>query len=197
MLFDLVGTLCSLLSTYYFIRLNSKAWIVGIAATCVNGALYWYKGIYADMTLEGFYFFSMGYGWYKWQISTKNYFKHSVLLGQLSTTQWLILFFSCCTLFALIYTILALFTQSTVILLDTLTTTLSLAAQWLMCHKIIGTWILWFLTDALYAWMYLSKSLPFHTFLMIIYTGMAFIGYVSWTRRAPRPSVSAHPMTST
>ena len=75
MLFDILGALFSLVSTYFFIRLNNKAWIVGLIATCVNGGLYWYKAIYADMGLELFYFFMMIYGWYKWQATGNNKYK--------------------------------------------------------------------------------------------------------------------------
>ena len=56
MLYDLFSALTSLLSTYYFIRLDIKAWPIGLLATCFNGWLFWQKGIYADMCLESFYF---------------------------------------------------------------------------------------------------------------------------------------------
>ncbi len=184
MFFDLIGALFSLLSTYYFIRLNSKAWGIGIIATCLNAWLYWYKGIYADMSLEIFYFLSMGYGWYKWRVTAKKHDNQPVMLNQLSSTQWLLLFVLLCGVFISIYLILLSFTHSSVPVLDALTTSLSLAAQWLMCYKIIITWIFWFITDALYVWMYLNKGLPFHSVLMIIYTGMAITGYIMWARAA-------------
>jgi nicotinamide mononucleotide transporter len=91
--------------------------------------------------------------------------------------------------------LLETFTHSTVALLDAATTSLSLVAQWLMCHKIIITWVLWFITDVLYAAMYLSKNLPFHSILMIIYTGMAIAGYLVWARRYKKIS-SAPPSNS-
>ena len=56
MLFDLIGALTSLLSTYFFIRMNNKAWPVGMLATVLNGWLYWYKGIYAEYDLGGLLF---------------------------------------------------------------------------------------------------------------------------------------------
>lgn len=181
MFFDLIGALCSLLSTYYFIRLNRKAWIVGLFATCLNGLLYWHKGIYADMMLEGFYFLNMGYGWFKWQDSA-NHVSMPLQLNKLSRTQWLLLFILLGIIFIIIYTLLILFTHSSVAILDASTTSLSLVAQWLMCHKIIATWMLWFVTDTLYILIYLTKNLPFHSLLMVIYMGMAIVGYITWTR---------------
>ena len=182
MIFDILGALFSLVSTYFFIRLNNKAWIVGLIATCVNGGLYWYKAIYADMGLELFYFFMMIYGWYKWQATGNNKYKQPTMLKHLSLRHWLILASVFISTFTLIYLFLSFYTHSSVPKLDALTTTLSLIAQWLMCHKIIMTWIFWFITDAFYVGLYLTKELPFHALLMLVYTGMAVTGYIVWAR---------------
>jgi nicotinamide mononucleotide transporter len=174
---DLLGATTSLLSTYYFIRLNSNAWLVSIFATCLNGWLYWQKGIYADMTLEFFYFATTCYGWWLWKQSKTYQWK----VLKLSPGQWLILTLSTLTLFSAILLFLSVFTSSTVAILDALTTSLSLAAQWLMCHKISATWVLWFFSDGIYAYLYLQKEIPYHALLMLLYTGMAIIGYYTWT----------------
>lgn len=193
MFFDLIGALVSLISTYYFIHLNDKAWPIGMIATVVNGWLYWHKGIYADMILEFIYFLSMCYGWYKWRRNlADNITTDRFTLGYLRPLQWISLCLVLGLVFISIHYLLQTLTHSTVALLDASTTALSLVAQWLMCHKIIVTWILWFITDALYATMYLSKNLPFHSMLMIIYTGMAIMGYVVWARRYKK-TLSASP----
>ena len=187
MFFDIIGALCSLLSTYLFIRLNTKAWIVGILATCLNGWLYWSKGIYADMTLEFCYFLSMGYGWYRWRHTGFNNRAGKItLLDQFTIKHWFLLTLSLAFVFAFIYYMLHTYTNSSVAVLDATTTSISLVAQWLMCHKIILTWILWLITDALYAFLYFSKGLPFHCILMMVYTLMAITGFILWTRHAKK-----------
>lgn len=183
MFFDLFGALCSLLSTYFFIRLNKNAWLVGLLATCLNGWLYWQKGIYADMVLEAVYFLSMGYGWYLWNTGQSHNTNKQLIRYRLSLKQWLILVTTLAIVFGLIYSFLRIYTHSTVPILDATTTSLSLVAQWLMCHKIIITWFLWFITDALYVFLYWHKSLPFHALLMIVYTGMAITGYMVWAKQ--------------
>lgn len=179
MFFDITGALLSLLSTYYFIRLNNKAWMIGIIATGVNGWLYWQKGIYADMVLEFFYFLSMIYGLYRWREVKDN---RLITLQTLTKNQWSWLCLVLCLIFVSIYCLLSTLTHSSVAIMDAATTSLSLMAQWLMCHKIIATWVLWFITDVIYAIMYLNKGLPVHSALMLIYTGMAVTGYFLWAR---------------
>ncbi|ASQ45471.1 nicotinamide riboside transporter PnuC [Legionella clemsonensis] len=189
MLLDIVGTVASLLATYYFIQISNKAWPVSLLATLINGLLYWQKGIYADMALESFYFFSTCYGWYLWRSSNPRTTK---IITKLSTTQWLVLTAVTFALFLFIANLLKTFTRSDIAILDSLTTSLSLAAQWLMCYKLIATWILWFLTDAVYSYLYFQKQLPFHSLLMLVYTIMAIAGYRSWAKRQDKLPLSVN-----
>lgn len=179
--YDLCGAIVSLLSTYYFVRRDIKAWPMGLLATCLNGWLYFKNSIYADSCLELFYFISLCYGWYRWSILRRH---HTVdRLIQLSYQQHVSMLFVISILYLIILNLLSLFSHSTVTELDALTASLSLVAQWLMCHKIISTWTLWFITDGLFAIIYLQKNLPFHALLMLIYMGMAIIGHLSWTKQ--------------
>jgi len=197
MLFDLIGAVLSLLSTYYFIRLNNKAWFIGMIATGVNGLLYWQKGIYADMGLEIIYFLSMCYGLYLWKdLGSQNIDKQNTSIQSLTLNHGLFLTLVFGLIFGIIYGLLLNFTQSTVAFMDAFTASISLVAQWLMCHKFIATWVLWLVTDVLYSFMYLGKNLPFHCLLMIIYAGMAVTGYIVWARRskaALTDSISINP----
>lgn len=157
-------------------------------ATGLNGWLYWSHGIYGDMLLEGLYFLSMGYGWYQWQrIGTvkKPFFSPREKQFNRQYSLALILLFA--VLFLLSYYLLKTFTQSTVVLMDAITTSLSLIAQLLMCHKIIFTWIVWFITDFIYGLMYFQKALPYHSLLMLLYMGMAVGGYWVWAKRTNDP----------
>ena len=179
-MYDLLGALASLVSTYFFIRQDPKAWVVSLLAIVMNSWLYWEKGIYADTCLEAFYFFTTCYGWYRWslhQYEPKNVPKY------LTSYQWLYLLLAIVVIYGVVFNLLRTFSNSNVALLDALTTSLSLCAQWLMCHKIMATWVLWFFTDALYAVMYGYKNLPFHTLLMLVYTGMAIAGYILWAKQ--------------
>jgi nicotinamide mononucleotide transporter len=191
MIYDFCGALISLLSTYYYIRLDLKAWPVGLLATALNGWLYWQKGIYADSALELFYAVFLCYGWHQWlTIAPKAPTKTHHLLNQ----PWLSISIAIIALYTVIVSLLMGFTHSKIATLDALTTSLSLVAQWLMCHKMIATWCLWFIADALYALMYLYKDLPFHSALMILYTGLALTGYLHWQTRFKRFNSSLNPI---
>jgi nicotinamide mononucleotide transporter len=178
-LLDFVGTFTSLLSTYLFVRINSKAWLVTLLSSCLNGVLYWQNSIYASTVLESCYFISTCYGWYMWCKPIK---KEELAISSLSVLQWFWVLVVILVFYTIIISLLSTFAHSDVAILDALTTSISLVAQWLMCHKVIATWILWFSTDALYVYVYLQKQMPFHCLLMFIYTGMAIAGYLTWAK---------------
>lgn len=189
-LYDLLSTLISLLSTYYFTRLDSKAWVIGIFATFLNGWLYWEKGIYADMFLQLFYLMSLIYGWYQWttvetpKTNTIKFLslKNTIALG----------FGIGCLYFFILWLLRNYSSSSSVAQIDALTTSLSIVAQCLICYKVITTWIIWFIADTLYAGLYFSKNLPSHALLAIFYAGLAIRGYLHWRQEYTLSSNFTH-----
>lgn len=178
-LLDGVSASSSLMATYYFIRLAPCAWIISLLAICLNSYLYWKTGIYAEMGLEFIYFCTTCYGLLRWRHDDA---MNDNAIQPINPKQsyWIIL-----TLIILALSIEALlshYTNSTVPIIDALTTSLSIIAQWLMCKKIITTWILWFITDGIYTYLYFLKGLPFHMVLMGVYCVMAVIGYFNWIK---------------
>ncbi|WP_229669385.1 nicotinamide riboside transporter PnuC [Legionella impletisoli] len=193
MLYDLLGAIFSLLATYFFITQKKIAWSISLIATVLNAWLYFSHGIYADMALECFYFATSAYGWYCWTLGEIKLKADAGAITRLTSKQWVYLFTGTGLSFALIFILLIHFTRSTIPGLDALTTSLSLAAQLLMCHKVLATWIVWLLTDAIYAALYWHKQLPFHTLLMMIYLVMAIIGYKTWAKQVNARTLNAPP----
>lgn len=177
---DFVGASLSLISTYYFTQAKRLAWLVGLFAVTLNFMLYWQKGIYGHLLLEGIYFFSMVYGFYQWSMNVSN--KPTRLIRYLSPKQ--IIYYILIAVFGIVCMAqtLSAFTDSTIPYWDATTTVLSLIAQWLLCMKIIHCWILWFIVDALVALLQLYKGIPFHSAVHWVYLIMAVMGYYRWRK---------------
>jgi len=175
---DFAGASLSLTSTYYFTQARRMAWLVGVFAIILNSILYWQKGIYGHLILEGIYFISMIYGWYQWSAGVSG--KSSHLIRYLSIEQ--LGYYALLALVGILLTAQALstLTDSTIPYWDATTTVLSLIAQWLLCKKVIHCWILWFVVDALVAILQLYKGLPFHSAVYWLYLFMAVVGYCRW-----------------
>lgn len=178
---DIAGAAVSFISTIFFIRASIWAWPVGLIATLFNMTLYGMKGIYADMSLEMFYFLSMFYGWYEWKRGGK---QHRPLgITHITFQMSCLLIIVGLIAAGFLVWILKVGAHSQVPYFDALTTVVSLIAQFLMCRKIIESWILWFIVDAVYVMLYTYKGIFVHSVVWAIYIGMAALGYLSWKRK--------------
>lgn len=81
---------------------------------------------------------------------------------------------------------------------DSLTTALSLTAQWMQARKQIENWALWIVADVLYIFLYWLKDLNSFAILSVIYCVLAVMGHIEWRRSlraasgaVPRPAPSA------
>jgi nicotinamide mononucleotide transporter len=56
----------------------------------------------------------------------------------------------------------------------------SLSAQILMVYEKYETWVIWFIVDAGYVWLYASQQLPFTAVLYAAFTALAAMGWSKW-----------------
>ena len=70
--------------------------------------------------------------------------------------------------------------DSTVPWWDSLTTSLSIIAMWMLAHKYVEQWLVWLVVDIVSCGIYIYKDLYFTSFLYGLYTVIAFFGYLKW-----------------
>ena len=63
---------------------------------------------------------------------------------------------------------------------DSLTTAMSLAAQWMLAKKIFETWIVWITVDVIYLGVYFYRDLYLTAGLHLIYLALAIVGLLAW-----------------
>lgn len=78
--------------------------------------------------------------------------------------------------------LLARETQAASPYLDSVTTTVSLFATWLVARKVLENWLYWIVVDSLQAVLFASQGLWFTAVLFVLYLGIGSAGYVSWLR---------------
>lgn len=189
--FDLIGAFLSLICTYLFVREKQKAWLFSAIAIPFDAFVYYKSQLYGDMSLQAVYFALTFYGWYQWQYgsSSQSNLEASFLSNKARLKVILIVIIG----ITIINPLLRPFNQADVVWLDAITTVLSLAGQWLLCNKKIETWMVWFIVDSLYIYLYSIKSLPFHSIMASIYLLMAIAGFVSWYKPNKRTTNVGHP----
>jgi len=181
---DISGSLFSLISTLLFVRVNIWAWPVGIVAILIDGTLYWYKGLYADVGKESVYFVMMWYGWYAWLYGGQQ--QQALPVSALNSVQRQIYLISAIIATLAVATLLHFYTDSKVPFLDSTTTVMSLLGQWLTCRKKIECWAFFLVADVLYSGLYFYKGLPWHGVLFGVYIAFAVSGYWQWNKLRKR-----------
>ena len=154
-------------------------WPIGIANNIFFFILFLQGRLFADMSLQVVYLGLGAYGWMNWVFGGEN---RSVLkISRTTRVEWL-------TLALLIplgtwgFREILLAVNGAAPFWDSLTTVLSLAAQYLLCRKRFENWFLWIAADLIYVPLYLSRQLPLTAVLYAVFLGMCLIGVREWNR---------------
>jgi len=186
--FEILGTVSSLIYLFYSIREKVWCWPWGIAASIVSIYVFFNAGLYADMGLQFYYLFISIYGWYFWLHGTKAGNDKGAVISRTSVKQWVILALSGIVIyFVLLAGLLFLpaylqINSSSMPFLDAFTTAASIIATWMLARKLIEHWMIWIIVDTVSAGMYIYKGIYFYSFLFVVYTVGAVMGYISWSK---------------
>ncbi|UOR05453.1 nicotinamide riboside transporter PnuC [Hymenobacter aerilatus] len=155
---------------------------VAIVSCGLYIVVYYQSALYSDCLLQGFFIALSLYGWYEWLYGGAR--RTELTVSRTRAHEWLWL-----TVGAAVFTggfgyYLQHYTDDTIPYLDSLTTAISLAAQYLMMRKRLENWWLWIGVDALYVPILWHKQLYPTSGLYAVYLGLAVYGYLEWKRAA-------------
>ncbi|NPA37107.1 MAG: nicotinamide mononucleotide transporter [Chlorobi bacterium] len=185
---EILGTVSSLIYLYYSIKEKVWCWPWGIVASVLSIYVFFIAGLYADMALQFYYLFISVYGWYFWLHGTKNNKDDGAVIVRTSAKQWIALVaIGIVIYFILLGGLLYLppylqIAGSSMPFLDAFTTAASIVATWMLARKMIEHWLIWIVVDAVSAAMYIYKGIYFYSFLFVVYTVGAIMGYISWRK---------------
>ncbi|MBK3518039.1 nicotinamide riboside transporter PnuC [Carboxylicivirga marina] len=185
---EVAGTLASLIYLFYSIREKAWLWPWGIVASVVSLIVFYQATLYADMGLQMYYVIISIYGWWYWMSGQNSQSDSAVSIKELNIRLLLKLLI----VGGLIYLVLlgALLNipamvdiaSSDLPYLDSFTTAASIVATWMLARKYIHHWLFWVVINTISMGMYMYKGLYFYSFLFLIYTAGAIVGYSEWKR---------------
>jgi nicotinamide mononucleotide transporter len=183
---EILGFLTGATCVWLQARENIWNWPIGIANNLFFLVLFFEAKIYADAGLQVAYALIASYGWWQWIKIRDGGTRLPVT--RVTLTNWLRLSASTAAITAILFWILARFTDSNIPFWDSLTTALSLTAQFMISRKWIENWWVWILSNVFYIALYCFKKLYLTAFLNVIFIGMCIYGYVQWLRLLSKPS---------
>lgn len=167
---------------YLYLEYNAKRslWIASVIMPAIGMWLFYNKGLYADFAINIYYLVIAVYGFLTWGKTKKD--KPQLPITHITLSVAGVLLVVWLAMWGLIAWILATFTDSTVVWLDSLTTSLSVVGMWMLARKYVEQWWIWFVVDAVYVYLYYYKGIYFSGTLYAFYTVMAVLGYFRWRR---------------
>ena len=177
---EIIAAVLGATSVWLSVRQNIWSWPTGIA----NVALYFFvfhdAKLYADMGLQVVYAVLSVYGWYQWLYGGAG---HTTLrVSRTSPVLGLVLAGIAIAGTVLLGTLLYRGTDASLPYLDSLLTSTSLVAQWMMTRKLLENWAVWIGVDVLYVGMFIYKELYVTAVLYAVFLGLATKGWTDWKR---------------
>jgi len=179
---------------FIFLEIKESIWLwpVGILAALFSIIVLYNAKVYADMGLQFYYFIISIYGWVLWFIGKKNgNVKKELPVIKTSKKQlfWLVL--ASLVIYAIIYSVLVKYTDSPIPGWDSLTTSLSIVATWMLTQKLIEQWWIWVFVNAITVVLYIYRGINLFALLYAIYSLMAIVGYLQWRKSMLKETVNA------
>ncbi len=151
---------------------------LGLVNVATFSVVFYHSQLFADAGLQVVYFVLGVAGWYLWLRGGE----HRTPLNVTRASTWEL---------GLLATFVVVATFGLGQLLrpyggpasfwDALTTSISLASQWLLNRKRLESWIGWIIVDVIYVPLYLSKNLYLTAILYAIFLLLAVMGLRAWS----------------
>lgn len=188
-LLQVIGVILGLLYLWLEYKADIRLWIVGLIMPMVHGILYYQKGLYADSSMQVYYVLAGVYGWIIWERAKrrgKSPKANKIALKICHTPSKMVLplFASYVLAHGIIYWFLTQFTNSNVPFWDSLTTALSIIAMWMLSRKYVEQWLVWLFVDLITVGLYFYKGIPITACLYLLYSCLAFAGFLRWRKQA-------------
>ena len=178
---QIIGVALGLLYLYFEYKANIWLWVIGLIMPIVHGTLYFRQGLYADFSMELYYILAGIYGLVAWRRGDKKS-KSELKISYTPRAAWVAIVGVYVLLHATIYMLLVTFTDSNVPFWDSLTTSLSVVAYWLLSRKYVEQWLVWLAVDVITVGLYIYKDIPLTAGLYALYSALAIAGYMRWRR---------------
>ena len=175
---ETTATIFGVLSVWY--ARNNKVYVfpTGIVSVLIFAYITYENRIYAETGINIYYFMMSIYGWILWGSKNKNIQKK---IAYSSSREIIFSVIISLAFFSSIYLALSQ-TDSDIMILDSLTTSLSLTAMLLLARRKIENWIYWIVVDIIYIPLFFYKGLYIASLQYLIFLLLAISGYLKWKK---------------
>lgn len=175
---EYVAAFFGVVSVYLSVKQNIWSWPTAIVNVGLYTFVFHASRLYADMGLQVTYVIISFYGWYQWLYGGRN--RTELKVSRTPRKVAVLLAFIGVSFALLLGTVLHRTTNAAVPYLDSLTTSTSLVAQWMMTKKLLENWMVWVAVDVVYIGVFISRALYPTAGLYLVFLVLSVMGYRQW-----------------
>lgn len=176
---ELVAFVTGVIAVYLVVKEHIWNWPIGIINVMLYGWVFFSSRLFADASLQVFFFVVQLHGWWNWLHGGQN--KSPLKVSTLNSRQWIISTASVVIGTAAYVPIITYF-KGAAPFADSVLTVISIVAQIQLNLKKLENWILWIIADACYIPLYISRGLHPTAFLYFVFLILAVMGYLQWQK---------------
>ncbi len=180
---EVLGFVTGAWCVWLLVEENIWNWPIGIANNVFYVVVFFRARLFADMSLQVVYIVLSVIGWYLWLHGGAGHGRLAV-----RRTRWRegVVIAAVVVALTVAGTAFLRTVRDSAPFLDALTTSMSLAAQYMLTRKLIENWHLWIAVDVIYVGLYASRALPLTAVLYAIFLTMCVVGLRQWRRSEAR-----------
>ena len=175
---ETTATVFGILSVWYARNNNVYVFPTGILSVLIFAYITYENRIYAETGINIYYFMMSIYGWILWGSNNQKIQKK---IAYSTSSENIFSFIITIVFFFTIYLALSQ-TDSDVIILDSITTSLSLTAMLLLARRKLENWIYWIAADIIYIPLFFYKGLYIASLQYLVFLVLAISGYFQWKK---------------
>ncbi len=176
--FEIIGFTTSLAGVWLAARENQWTWPVSMVGTLFAIYIGYQVRLYADVSLNTFYFVTSAYGWYIWLHGQGE--KAEMEVSRTTATEWFLLMLFAIVLTPVLGYYFDNFTDADLPYIDSAPAAFSLSAYWMLARKKLENWLVWLVVDSVYVGIYIYKELYVFAVLYFVFLILAAQGYFNW-----------------
>lgn len=181
-----VSTVTQIASVWYARKNNVLVYPTGIVGVLLAAYLYFFDShppLYADGTLNIYYFLMSIYGWYNW-VQKKDAEHLTYPISWCSKRELSIGILVFLVAWGIIYFALVTITDSNTPVLDSLVSSSAVVAMWWMAKRKIENWLAWIASDIIAIPLNFYKEFYLFTLMYVLFLALAIWGFIEWKKQA-------------
>jgi nicotinamide mononucleotide transporter len=181
-----VSTVTQIASVWYARKNNVLVYPTGIVGVLLAAYLYFFDSnppLYADGTLNIYYFVMSIYGWYNW-VQKKDAQHLTYPISWCSKGELSIGILVFLVSWGIIYFALVKMTNSNTPILDSLVSSSAVVAMWWMAKRKIENWPAWIASNIIAVPLNFYKEFYLFTLMYVLFLALAIWGFIEWKKQA-------------